>query len=317
MVTHEEILRLVQQKGPIIPSDINSELGTNTMIIGAFLSDLVSSKKLKVSYAKLGGSPVYFFESQRQKLERLYKHLNEKDRRAYDELQKEGVLFDDEASPLTKTCLRQLKDFAMPLKVTFKQKEHFFWRWHTLSDTDAKEKIKEKLSKIYPEQKIQHIENKEKNTLKGNTEKEIEQEKKQEKIKKENIQPKEKNPPIHIEKPVQQILTTQVEDSFIDTVQRFLNSKGIKVLTTELVKKKSECNMIVIVPSNIGELQYFCKGKNKKRNTEGDIAAAFVEGQLRNLPVVYVSQGEIPKKITDVVDKKYKNLRVLTLWESQ
>lgn len=300
----------------MLPSDLNSELKTDTMIVGAFLSDLVASKKIKISNAKIGGSPVYYLESQRSKLERLYQYLNEKDRRAYDDLKKEGVLYDEEQSPLVKTCLRQIKDFAFPLKVTFKEKEHLFWKWHLLSDEDAKIKIKDLLSKLYPEQKKtpSNIE-----PVKVQTKvQESPTEKKKISVTASPTKPEEKKlaSEIIIQKPVQQTLQGLPDDAFLEDVKRYLETLQIKIINAEIVKKKSECNLFVIVPSHIGELQYYCKAKKKKRSNEGDIAAAFVEGQLRGLPVIYVSPGDIPKKLKEQLDKKYKNLRVLT-WVSQ
>jgi hypothetical protein len=311
LVTHEQILELIRKKGPVIPSDINSDLQTNTMIIGAFLSDLVGSKKLKISNAKIGGSPLYYLDSQRPQLERLYVYLNEKDRRAYDDLKMAQVLFDDSLTPLVKTCLRQIKDFAIPLKVTFKEKEHLFWKFFLVSDENAKIKVKELLSKLYPEPKqappIVHIPAPKQESSKPSSSHPMQPAKK----------PLALDTKLVIEKPVQQILASLPDDSFVDEVHRFLDSVNIKIISAELVKKRSECNLFVLVPSNIGDLQYFCKARNKKKSSEGDIAAAFVEGQLRGLPVLYVSPGDIPKKLESMLDKKYKNLRVLKLWESR
>lgn len=309
MVTHEQILELIQKKGPVIPSDLNTELKSDTMIIGAFLSDLVSSKKLKISNAKIGGSPVYYLESQRPKLERLYQYLNEKDRRAYDDLKAAQVLLDENLTPLVKTCLRQIKDFAIPLRATFKGKDHLFWKFFTVSDDVAKAKIKETLASLYPEpKKSPPVEKKEPVTPTPS-------QKKEPVSKPQPATSQEKE--LVIEKPIQQTLSALPEDPFLDDIRRFLDSLKIQIITAEVVKKKSECNLFVSVPSSIGELHYYCKGRNKKRSNEGDIAAAFVEGQLRSLPVMYISPGEIPKKLEAVLDKKYKNLRVLKLWASR
>lgn len=311
-------MALVQKKGVVLPSDINSELKTNTMIIGAFLSDLAASKKIRISSAKIGGSPVYYLESERAKLERLYQHLNEKDRRAYDLLKQSKILFDEDQSPLVKTCLREIKDFAFPLKVTFKEKDHLFWKWHLISDDDAKIHIKQKLNLLYPEKKdpvpvaVLPV----KNIGPSNTPNQDKENNSS--IATQKILPKlkEKKQSSIQQKIAETSVNQVIDDPFVQSIQNFLKSLNIEILSAEVVKKKSECNLIIRIPSQIGNLDYYCKAKNKKRSVEGDIAAAFVEGQLKGLPTVYVSAGDIPKKLSEQLPTKYKNLRVLT-WALQ
>ena len=92
MDNQQKILFLVKSKGPLLPSQINKELNVDVLFASAMLSELVDRKLLRLSKAKIGGSPVYYAQGQESKLDILYPYLNEKERRAYDLLKENKVL---------------------------------------------------------------------------------------------------------------------------------------------------------------------------------------------------------------------------------
>ena len=75
----------------------------------------------------------------------------------------------------------------------------------------------------------------------------------------------------------------------------------------EVIRKKSEIDFIIKVPSVVGTLDYYCKAKNKKRVSDGDLSAAFVQGQLKKLPVLMVITGELTKKAQELLNTEFKN----------
>ena len=84
MDVKEKILGIVSTKGPVLPKDIAREVNINLTFAGAYLSELVSLKKIFISYSKIGGFPVYYTETQKPKLgDKLYIFLNEKEKEAY------------------------------------------------------------------------------------------------------------------------------------------------------------------------------------------------------------------------------------------
>jgi hypothetical protein len=97
------------------------------------------------------------------------------------------------------------------------------------------------------------------------------------------------------------------------TVKTYFDTKEIKVHTCTVIKKKSELDLQISFKTPVGDIRYYCKARNKKKSNEGDIASAFVEGQLFGLPTAYISTGDVPQKVYDLLDTKYKNLKVLTL----
>ena len=141
----DQIIRIIATKGPLIPVHVSKEITTDTTLAGAMLSQLADQKKVFVSHLKFGGSPLYYLKGQEEKLQEFSKNLNEKDRAAFELLKKEKVLQDSEQTPLTKVCLRNIKDFAVPLNVTFGEEKEIFWKWYLLHDEDARELIGEKL----------------------------------------------------------------------------------------------------------------------------------------------------------------------------
>ncbi len=152
-VTSDQVLALVQQLGPSLPTDITSRTRQDSMIIGALLSTLVAEKRMKITSAKWGGSPLYYTPEQIEQIQKIYPQLNEKDRRAFDMLKASGVLEDTAQTPLVRACLRQIKDFAIPLTVTGPDgKEFLFWKWYMLADSDAKSKIMPILTPLYETQ---------------------------------------------------------------------------------------------------------------------------------------------------------------------
>jgi len=69
--THERILEILREKGPSLPINVAKELEMNSLFISAFLSELSSQKRVKISHMKVGGSPLYFFGWAGGKIRRL------------------------------------------------------------------------------------------------------------------------------------------------------------------------------------------------------------------------------------------------------
>ena len=374
MIDKDKIIEVIERTGPIVPGDINSELKENTMIIGAFLSELVASKKLIISHAKLGGSPVYYLEEQKDQLfEKLYPYLNEKDRKTLDLLKDNQILRDEIQTPLIRTSLRNIPDFAKPFKVTFKGKQLLFWKYYLVNVEDIKEKIKAILDQEFgiPEKETKAetiIEKKEQKENKVNSKhkRESDEEKNKEIDKNETIienkkieESKENNNKNNSEKidtKTKQLHLSEIEnnettkthidnnkidnnnnnieninnntsncqkksddlnilehDSFYQEIKNYFESKNINIISSKLIKKEKEFELELEVPSQVGNIKYFCKAKNKKKSNEGDIAQSFVEGLLKNLPTIYISKGDIPKKLDNILSDKYKNLIVIKI----
>ncbi len=290
MINKEDVLQAVKLKGFVIPSDLSKQFAVDTFIMGAVLSDIVSEKKLFVSSVKIGGSPVYYAPEAREKLQELFKYLNDKDKQTYLLLQEKKVLADTAQTPLIRVSLRNIKDFSKPLEVTAQGTTRLFWKWYLAPDEEVNKRIH---TFLFPEESTQ-----EKQEIKQEIKPESKSEFKQE-IHEKKIKKREQ----------QQSMPVIPDDVFIQSVSSFFSQRTITI-SDIVVVKKGDIECIVHVPSSVGTIDYYCKAKNKKKCTEGEIASAFVAAQLKKLPALFLTTGEITKKLK-ILD--YPNMKILTM----
>src|SRR3989344_2642153 len=145
MAVDEDILSLMRMRGPLLPADVAKHVKTNILIGSAYLSELASRKKIKISSLKVGGSPLYFLQGQEDKLEEFASNLNEKELRAFEILKEQKVLRDTHLTPLMRVALQNIKDFAVPLTVTFDNKKENFWKWHLTSESEFETVVRKEL----------------------------------------------------------------------------------------------------------------------------------------------------------------------------
>ncbi len=141
----EKILFILRKRGPSLPVHVARETGLSMLFASAFLSELLSEKKIKISNMKVGSSPVYFLLGQESMLENFSQHLKSREKDAFILLKEKTFLKDNEQDPAIRVALREIKDFAIP----FKKNEEIFWRYFTIPETEFK--IKEKPREIEKE----------------------------------------------------------------------------------------------------------------------------------------------------------------------
>src|SRR3989344_6354566 len=124
----EKLLALVKMKGPMLPIDASKAIGMDSVFTGAMLSELASSKKIKITNVKIGGSPLYYVDGQETKLQDLMKYLNGKDKEVAEKLRAEKLVRDNDCKPLERVSLRQIKDYAIPIRITNNNEIETFWR---------------------------------------------------------------------------------------------------------------------------------------------------------------------------------------------
>ncbi len=136
-----KIISLIEQKGPNLPVRIAGELGLSPLFASAFLSELLSEKKIKISNLRVGNSPLYFISGQEPKLEDFSEHLKSKEKEAFLLLKENKFLVDAKQEPAIRIALRAIKDFAIP----FGKDEKLIWRYFTIPESEFKrtEEIKE------------------------------------------------------------------------------------------------------------------------------------------------------------------------------
>jgi len=260
----QKIISSLQERGPSLPVQIAREVQQSILFTSAFLSELVSEKKIKITNMKIGGSPLYFLPEQIPQLDKFGENLKSKEKDAFLLLKQKKFLDDEKQEPAIRVALRAIRDFAFP----FRHQEKIYWRYFKipLEEFSSKKTIQKK-----PLQK-QIKKNRQKST-----EKQLDIFSK----------PKTKQ-----KKPK----TSKQDEKFFNKVKEFLSEKNIRLIDIESFNKKELCLKI-----NNGT-EKLVVAYNKKRITEKDIINAHKKASELRLPYIILSLGEPLKKITNFIN---------------
>ncbi len=299
MIDKHEILKLVKEKGPVIPRELVVEVGGDTFLVGALLSQMVDNKEIKISHTKIGGSPTYYVQGQEEKLQDLYKHLHEKEKRAYDLLKQQKIIRDRTAEPPLRVALRNIKDFAKALEVNINGEREIFWKWYLFPNSESENKIREILGKPKKQKsKQQPSEPKE-------------EPKEPVKEEKQEVQEQLPQETVKEEEPKQEPKQKELEAGLFAEVKKLFEEKAINIIETNVIRKNADIELEIEIPSPVGNLNYFCKIKKKKKVNDKDLSSVFVEGQMKKLPILYVTTGELTKKAQNKLETEFKTISVL------
>lgn len=336
VLLRDDVISLVKSKGPILPSHVAKAINTNIIMASAYLSELVASKIINISNIKVGGSPLYYAQGQESQLLKFADNLNEKERRALELLKESRVLRDTALTPLMRVALREIKDFAVPLHVNVQGATEIFWKWHLIPNNEIEGLIKKQLEAPSNQQIRQEAPLQE-----AKPETPVRQEipfKHEPKpimqplpaplqpaaeIKKEPLNeqpaPLDKKAILASKQEQKSLLEEEIKepreakqkikkDAFMDELIKFFEKNNIKITESLVVKKNSEIDFIVEIPSPVGNLMYYCKAKSKQRISDSDLSNAYVKGQSKKLPVLFLSSGELSKKAAEMLGSELKGL---------
>jgi len=289
----EKIISILRRRGPSIPVQIGRETNLSILFASAFLSELVSDKKVKMSNMRVGSSPIYFLPGQESSLEKFSDHLKSKEKDAFLLLRERKFVKDETQQPAIRVALREIKDFAIP----FKKEEILFWRYFVIPENEfgkVEEIIIEKKPVIEQEEAPIAIQKgiaieEAKSPISHEEQKPLEifDKKLVKKTKSKKIQKNSKN---------------SKDDKFFNKVKEFLAKKSIEILDIEGFNKK---HLILKVKDNGKEKLLIAY--NKKKISDSDLMKAHKKAMEINLPYLLLSLGEIPKKLEDFIDA-IKNL---------
>ena len=266
----DRIISIIKENGPSLPSDIASKLDLSILFASAFLSELLSEKNLKISYLRVGNSPVYFIKGQEPQLENFSEHLNSKEKEAFLLLKEKKFLIDETQQPAIRVALRYIKDFAF----TFQRNGKLFWRYFIVPESEF---IEEPVEELIKEEKIELNEPIQKNE-----------------VPEEIIEPPKKK--------VVRKKSANKNDKFFNQVKEFLSKKSIEILDIEGV---SQGDLILKVNENGKEK--LIVAYNKKRIGELDIIKANKKAVELGLSYTILSLGEPLKKLDNLIEA-IKNL---------
>lgn len=259
----KKIVSIINRRGPSLPVHIAKEINLSILFTSVFLSELVSDKEVKISYMRVGSSPVYFISGQESRLENFSQHLQGKEREALALLKQKQILKDKEQEPAIRVALREIRDFAIP----FKKEEEIYWRYY-LAQEETKKPEKE-----ITEEKPEEIKKIEKQT------------------KQETEKPRKKQEKKEIKtKPSKQ------EEIFFSKVKGFLFQRVIEILEVIDLNKKE-----LVLRVRELEKEELIVVYNKKRINDDDIIKASKRATELKLNYVILSFGEVPKKLKELL----------------
>ncbi len=273
--TKNRIIDLIKQRGPELPVRIASAINQSNLFTAAFMSELVGEQKLKISSMRVGGSPLYYIQGQEEQLQKHIEYLNHKEKEAFKLLKEKEILPDSQQEPAIRVALRNIKDFAVQVKIIDKGEEKIFWKIHTLPNDKTKEMIEQIINPV-PKQKelVEQIE------------------KIEDKIIQKEIEPKET---IQIEKKLNKKESTS---DFSQKIKEILSEKNYEI-TNEILSKKKEFVAKIKIKTNLGDQEIYLVAKDKKKITLDDIVSTLQKAQLEKMPSLILSSGEIDKKAID------------------
>lgn len=275
----ERIISFIERRGPSLPVHIAKEINNSILFTSAFLSELISEKRLKISKLNVGNSSLYFLPGQESLLEKFSPHLKSKEKEAFELLQREKILRDSEQHPAIRVALREIKDFAIP----FKKDEQVYWKYFSVSDQELIDKIRgmpivkevkkqieisEKKPEIKLEQKILKVESKPLLKTKNKLIKEI----------------KQKTP-------------GKKEDKFFNKVKEFLAKSSVEILGIEGASKD---NLILRIRADGREKLLIAY--NKKKIDEKDILDSYKKAAKLKLSFIILTLGESNKKLGEFIE---------------
>jgi len=293
----QKILNFLDTNGPSLPIQIARHISLETLFASAFLSELSSQKRIRISNLKVGGSPLYFTSSKANLLENFSQHLGNKEKEAFFLLKEKHILQDDIQTPAIRVALRSLKDFAFPFKI----QDKIFWRYFTISEEESKEltrthvitKINQEITPQSLPQTSQPQQQISQQTLPPSL---IPQPMPQPQPKKQDelqlIKEKQQK------KPRKKL----VREDFLNEVKVFLIDKGAELLKIESFDKKQ-----VFARIKLNNQEYLLAAFNKKKLDNLDILKANKKASALSLEYILFSKGELSKKTKEAIEA-YKKL---------
>jgi hypothetical protein len=132
--------------------------------------------------------------------------------------------------------------------------------------------------------------------------------------------PPRRSPIIQQEAPLQQTTPNMItpntalpSNAFMDSVKKYFDDNNIEVVETTIVKKASEADFVLRIPTAIGPTLMYCKAKGKKTVNDGDLSSAYVAGEAKKLPVLYLTTGKLNKRAETLLATQFKNMMIKTV----
>lgn len=340
MTDQDKIIHFLRVTGPSLPAKVAKMLVTDILLASASLSDLAAQGKVKVSFLKIGGSPLYYLPGQESQLYQFAAgNINPKDLHVLNGLKERKVLRESSLELLEKVALRNLRDFALPLRVTLEGKAELFWKWSLLSAEEANQVLTHLLyapaqnQLLAPEIPVSHSLPTPESVISRDTLSDVQSRMSSlrpmpppsptvvpmlspvetnkeglsvEKTAETEDLPEERSS-LAMKKPLLQRVRERIskrkrEDELLPYVEEYCRKLKIAIEQKETIRKNAEMEFMLKVPSAVGMMTYFCKAKHKSKCDEKDLSAAYMQAQIKKLPLLLLHTGELTKKAQEMLE---------------
>ncbi len=256
----DNIYQFVSTNGPLIPVLVARNFKLEIMMASAYLSELVSDKKLNVTkFLKIGTSPLYYVSGQEGKLVNFLGYLPQRPRQIALLLQEAKILADSLIEPWQRVALREISDFAVPIKLIDNNTEEIFWRWYLLPENEAVSIINVNLKK---------------ETV--------------------NVQVAQRS------EAVQQTIMKEPKRksafNFENEVLEYLNRNNLKASNKIVLRKDSDLEFETQMQTNLGYVHFYIKAKKKAIISDLDLSLALNLSNDKKAPVLFLTNGKLTKK---------------------
>jgi hypothetical protein len=304
----DRILSTLRLKGPCLPVQIAKSIEFSPLFASAFLSELKSEGRVKISNMRVGSSPLYYLDGQEEMLEKFSGYLNQREKEAFFLLKDKKVLVDDEQTPVMRVALRAIKDFAYSIKIRMNGEMKLFWKYFSVDDGEIA-----KVIKGGPVLKKEVVEKPEPKKVEEVVEERVEN---KEDVKEEPK--KEFSPRIEVQKalegekrPLAEKKKQKVVDNeFVINVKDYLRAKEMEILEV-YAERKREFEARVRIDTMLGKQEFYLVAKDKKSVGENDFAMAWQKGQEKKVLGMVMCTGVLNKKGKE----HYEQWNNLVKWE--
>ncbi len=288
----ERIISFIQSNGPSLPVQIAKQSGLSILFASAFLSELYGDKKIKMSFLRVGSSPLYFMPEHEDQLERFSQFLKSKSKEAYALLKENKILKDTEQQPAIRVALREIKDYAIP----FHNDEDLFWRYFLVTEQEVGNYFSD-----VPAENIKHVEEKEKieETNLMEEKEEIKTEIKEEPREEIKVKTPKKEKSTNVKKSTKNkkpAKNDKKNENFFNKIKEVLAKKGIEII--DIKDFKNDEAILKVNNKGQEEIIFFY---NKKKITDKEILSSFKKVANENLKHSIFFFGEPSKKLDDLI----------------
>ncbi|MDD4352945.1 MAG: helix-turn-helix domain-containing protein [Candidatus Nanoarchaeia archaeon] len=270
----QKILELIQKIGPIVPTDVSKEMGIDSYVVSALISEMIKDGLILYSHKKMTTSPLYYIKGQEDLVrKRLISILKIPEINILEYFKTNKLISRENLEPQQRYMVDELKDFIAPMILKINGEDKAFYKHYSISENEVIEKFNK-----WKQGQNTHSQKEEIN--------EITHEELKEELIEENIKEESDNFKKH-----------EKVDSGSD---KFFIKNNLDIVESIIVKKSVEYDFVVKQNIGVGQT-FFVKYLKKTSINDSDISKAYTAAQSKKMPCMILITGKLSKKAQDLI----------------